>query len=102
MSREERQRHVNEISNKYVPRLLAADGKAMQEIAGLPIQDVITIYNNAIWATKNRIFHDLKPDMSAVETARKTVLKKIREAEALWAITDRVTNAPFIDDSDSA
>lgn len=102
MSGEEIQKHANEISNKYVPGLLTANERVMYEIAGLPIQDIITIYNNAIWAAKNRIFHDLKPDMSAVETARKTVLKKIREAEAIWTVTDRVTNAPFIDDSDSA
>ena len=102
MSGEEIQKHANEISNKYVPGLLTANERVMYEIAGLPIQDIITIYNNAIWAAKNRIFHDLKPDMSAVETARKTVLKKIREAEAIWTVTDRVTNAPFIDDSYSA
>lgn len=74
MSGEEIQKHVNEISNKYVPGLLTADEKTMQEIVGLPIQDIIAIYNNAIWAAKNRIFHDLKPDMSAVETARKIVV----------------------------
>lgn len=100
MTREERQKHANEISNKYVPGLLAADGKTMQEIASLPIQDIITIHNNAIWAAEKGIF--LKSDMSAVETARKTVLKKIREAKAIWTVTDRVTDAPFIDDSDSA
>lgn len=100
MTREERQKHANEISNKYVPGLLAADGKTMQEIAGLPIQDIITIHNNAIWAAEKGI--SLKSDMSAVETARKTVLKKIREAETLWTVTDRVTDAPFIDDTDSA
>ena len=100
MSKEEIQKHVNEISNKYVPGLLTADEKTMHEIADLPIQDIIVIYNNAIWAAKNRIFHDLKPDMSAVETVRKTVLKKIREAEVLWTVIDRVTNAPFIDDTD--
>lgn len=95
MTREERQKHANEISNKYVPGLLATDGKTMQKIAGLPIQDIITIHNNAIWATEKGIF--LKSDMSAVETARKTVLKKIREAKAIWTVTDRVTDAPFID-----
>lgn len=36
MTREERQKHEDEISNKYVPGLLAADGKTMQEIASLP------------------------------------------------------------------
>lgn len=102
MTKEERQRHANEISDKYVPRLLTADERAMHEIAGLPIQDIITIHNNAIWAAEKGIYHDLKPDMSAVDTVRKTVLKKIREAEVLWTIIDRVTNAPFIDDSDSA
>lgn len=77
MSREERQRHASEISSMYVPGLLAADGKTMQEIADLPIQDIITVYNNAIWAAEKGIYPDLKPDMSAVETARKTVLKRI-------------------------
>lgn len=100
MTKEERQRHANEISDKYVPGLLTADERAMHEIAGLPIQDIITIHNNAIWAAEKGIYHDLKPDMSAVETVRKTVLKKIREAEVLWTLTDNVTNAPFIDDSD--
>lgn len=102
MSREERQRHASEISSMYVPGLLAADGKTMQEIADLPIQDIITVYDNAIWAAEKGIYPDLKPDMSAVETARKTVLKRIREADALWTVTDRATNAPFIDDPDSA
>lgn len=99
MSGEERQKHANEISNKYVPGLLAGDEKIMQEIADLSIQDIITIYSNAIWATKNHIFP--KSDMSAVEAAAKIVMKKIKEAKAIWTVTDRVTNAPFIDDSNS-
>lgn len=99
MSGEERQKHANEISNKYVPGLLAGDEKIMQEIADLSIQDIITIYSNAIWAVKNKIF--LKSDMSAVETVVKIVMKKIKEAEAIWMVTDRVTNAPFIDDCNS-
>lgn len=53
MTKEEMQRHANEISNKYVPGLLAADEKIVQEIAGLPIQDIITIRNNALWAAAN-------------------------------------------------
>ena len=100
MTKEEMQRHANEISNKYVPGLLAADEKIVQEIAGFPIQDIITIHNNALWAAENGVF--LKSDTSAVEAVRKIVLKKIKEAKVLWTVTDGITNAPFIDDSDSA
>lgn len=113
MTTEERTTHAKEISDKYVPRISPDNTEIMSEIKELPIQDIITIHSNAEYALNkgllgmfaaNPNIHDittLSSDdkyIAAIKHVRQIIIERLKTADALWTITDRITKSPFIDD----
>ncbi len=110
MTKEERTFHANDISNQYVHRISPDDTDVMEEIADLPIRDIITIYSNACYAFENGLFAGINTDaLSAGESQAKRyadatghvkniIIERLKTADVLWTITDKITESPFIDD----
>ena len=110
MTKEERTAHANDISNQYVSRISPDKTDVMTEISKLPIQDIITIYSNAWYALKEGMFADVNMDAlkagepqaqryaDAIEHVKNIVIERLKAAEMLWTVTDKITRSPFIDD----
>ncbi|MBO4911610.1 MAG: SseB family protein [Butyrivibrio sp.] len=114
MTREERTRHAHAISDRYVPWISPDDTETMKEIKNLPIQDIITIHSNARFAIEKGMFVGISKDAlrkkdsyairfnQAVEAIKKIIIERLRTADRLWTVTDRITHSPFIDDGNRA
>ncbi len=103
-------KHAHDISNKYVYRISPDNTDVMQEIKGLPIQDIITIHSNALYALEKGFFSGVNMDalnageehakrfMSAIEHVKSIIIDRLKSANMLWTITDTITGHPFFND----
>ena len=110
MTREERTQHAHAISDRYVPRISPDETETMKEIKKLPIQDIITIHSNACYAVEKGLFVGISKDtlkkkdahavrfVKAIDVLKKIIIERLKSAECLWTVTDRITHSPFIDD----
>ncbi len=62
MTAKERQEHAFDISNTYVAKISPEETDIMNEIQGLPIQDIITIYSNANYALEEGMFVEINKE----------------------------------------
>ncbi|MCR4803750.1 MAG: SseB family protein [Lachnospiraceae bacterium] len=110
MTKEERTIHANDISDRYVPRISPDDTDIMAEIKELSIQDIITIYSNACYALEKGMFAGVNMDAlnagephakryaDAIEHVKNIAIEKLKTADMLWTVIDKITRSPFIDD----
>ena len=110
MVTKEMEEHAFDISSKYVPRISPDQTEVMDEIQGLPLQDIITIYSNACYALEKGMFAGISNDAlhsgeesavrfnNAIDKVKEIIIERLKESE-FWTVTDKITNSPFIDDS---
>ena len=113
MVTKERKEHGEDISNQYVSRISPEHTEIMDEIKRLPIQDIITIYSNAEWAFEKGLYHGISKDAleqgapdakrfyDAIAYVKEIIIERLKTADVLWTVTDKITNSPFIDDLDT-
>ena len=108
MTKEERKEHALSVSNEYVAKISPDDTEIMREIENLPIQDVITIHSNAKYALKENMFFGISEKAlkageepavrfdKALGRLRRTIVERLKTAERLWTITDKITRSPYV------
>lgn len=103
MTLEEKRRHDNEISDKY---LLRDEEITEEEYASLSIQDMCVLLNNAKWFLNSEDCisdSDKSDDMkNRIRTMHKVLISKIIDAPVLYSVIDTATGYPFITDIDDS
>lgn len=103
MTKEERNQHNNDISNKFIPRLLepGMSGKLEE----LSIQDLIVIQKNAKYALDEKIFHMNEGQSlkfgEAIEQIQSMIANKVKKADKLYVMIDKATRMPYLDNDAS-
>lgn len=98
MTKEERNQHNNDISNKFIPRLL--EPGMLGKLDELSIQDLIVIQKNAKNALDKKIFY-MNEDQSlkfggAIEQIQSMIADKVKKADKLYVIIDKTTRMPYL------
>ena len=98
MTKEERNQHNNDISNKFIPRLL--EPGMLGKLDELSIQDLIVIQKNAKYALDKKILH-MNEDQSlkfggAIEQIQSMIADKVKKADKLYVIIDKTTRMPYL------
>lgn len=103
MIKEEKSEHDNDISNRFIPRLLepGISGK----LDKLSIQDLIVIQKDAKYALDKKIFH-MNEDQSlkfgeVIEQIQSMIANKVKKADKLYVIIDKATRMPYLDNDAS-
>lgn len=103
MIKEEKSKHNNDISNRFIPRLLepGISGK----LDKLSIQDLIVIQKDAKYALDKKIFH-MNEDQSlkfgeVIEQIQSMIANKVKKADKLYIIIDKATRMPYLDNDAS-
>lgn len=109
MTKEERSAHADDVRNEYVPRLRTYDADVEKEIRSLPLQDVVTIYCESVYAFGKGWFAGVSWDAmrngddravrfyDAIGHVREILIERIRTADALWIIRDKTTESLLAD-----
>ena len=99
MTKEERRQHNNEISDRFVPRLLQ-DGIG-NEMSELTLQDLIVIRKNAEFALEKHFFvMDQEKEQrfrEKIEWLRSEIALRLRKLDRLYIMYDRTTAMPYQD-----
>ena len=97
MTLEEKKQHDKEISDKY---LLRDEDLSEEECAGLSIQDMCVLVNNAKWLIQSGDHMDSMDKIDEmkgkVRSLHLKLIEKIRDAELLYTVVDNCTGYPFI------
>ena len=97
MTLEEKQVHDKEISDKY---LLRDEAITEEEYAGLSIQDMCVLINNAKWLIQSVDYMDSLDKIDGmkgkVRSMHMKLIEKIQQAEVLYTVVDNCTGYPFI------
>ena len=108
-NKERATKHAEEISNYFVPKLHTQDPQLLAEIRKMPIRDIISIWRNANYAMNKGIFVGVDREaLKAGETTAKRfdasisqleiyIIDRLKKADALWTITDKITQMPYFD-----
>ncbi len=99
MTSEERKQHNNDISNEIISNLLKQGIE--KRLCELSIQDLIVIQKNARWALEKKIFlMDESQSLrfnQMIEKIYSMIIDKLKSADKLYLIMDKVTKMPYLD-----
>ena len=99
MTGKEKNKHNNDISNKFIPRLL--EPGIIGKLSRLSIQDLIVIQKDAKYALDKGAFRmDESQSLifgETIEQIQSMIVNKVKEADKIYVIIDKTTRMPYLD-----